>query len=330
MTIQQNLLQLLADGHIHSGEELAQNLGVSRAAIWKQMRRLEELELSIDARAGQGYQLAQPLELLDSDTISRLLDSKSAAALDVMHVLWNTESTNRFLADINPPPIGSWQLCVAEYQSAGRGRRGRQWVAPVGHGICLSLGYSFASSPPSLACLSLVAGIGLLRALKANGVATAQLKWPNDVLIGDRKLAGILIDISGETGGPLHAIIGIGLNYRMTDGARDAIRKLGGLAPIALHEALSDTFPGRNALVAQIAQQVYSAVTRYSELGFSPFIAEWNSADYLSGKQVIVQNDVGETFGTAAGIASDGQLKIVQEHETRLVASGDVSVRKID
>ena len=190
MNAQQQLLRILADGELHSGSELADVLGVSRTAIWKQLGQLDSLDLEVSAQAGQGYRLAAPLELLDENSIRAHLTEDFESVCDSLQVLWTSESTSAELLAAGAPEAGKANACLAEYQTAGRGRRGRQWFAPAGHGICLSVGWYFPASPASLSCLGLAVGIGVLRAIHRAGVSNAQLKWPNDIVVDGGKLAG--------------------------------------------------------------------------------------------------------------------------------------------
>ncbi len=335
MTTQESLLQLLADGRMHSGEELARSLKLSRAAIWKQVHQLKELQIEVIAQAGQGYRLERPLDFLSKKTISETMDHDVRKMMSSIHLAWVIDSTSHFLAQQPVPKPGQFGVCVAEYQSAGRGRRGRHWLAPFGDGVCLSLSYCFRSSPPSLGNLGLAVGVGLLRALRACGAERAQLKWPNDVVDSGRKLAGILIDVQGEAGGPLHVIVGIGVNYRLSRATRQSVADSGGLKPAALLSddlAAADEFasvPERSVAAARIIDQVYRVLDEFNKAGFAPFVHDWRSADFLAGKQVTVSTDAEALNGIAAGVAEDGQLRIETEQGARLVASGDVTIRSV-
>jgi len=327
MTAQKSLLQLLADGQMHSGEELARILGLSRAAVWKQVHQLNELQIEVNARTGQGYQLERSLEFLSGDAIAANLDKATRSAMAALDVAWVIDSTSNFLSGQPVPRPGQFHACVAEYQSAGRGRRGRQWLAPFGDGVCLSIGYCFASGPPNLASLGLAVGVGLLRALRLCGAERAQLKWPNDIVVGGRKLAGILIDVQGEADGPLHVIVGIGINYRSNSKVVSQIADSGGLAPADLQSCDAETVPGRSVVAARVIEHVYQVLNEFSRAGFVPFVQEWRSADFLAGKQVTVSTGSGNLRGTAMGVADDGQLRIETEQGPRAVASGDVTIR---
>jgi BirA family transcriptional regulator, biotin operon repressor / biotin---[acetyl-CoA-carboxylase] ligase len=205
------LLRALASGRAVSGAALGRELGVSRAAVWKAVRRLVDLGLDIEALPGRGYRLARPLTLLDRDGVQAALPAGIAARLGVLEVLAETDSTNaRVLAAERP--VGELVACLAEYQSAGRGRRGRQWLSPPGAGICLSVGGRVPAAPSDYAALPTAVGVACAAALEALGVRGIGLKWPNDLLLDGGKLGGILIELRGESQGPATVAVGLGLN----------------------------------------------------------------------------------------------------------------------
>ncbi|MBT8421715.1 MAG: biotin--[acetyl-CoA-carboxylase] ligase [Gammaproteobacteria bacterium] len=321
----QKLLGLLADGQVHSGTALAEQLGVTRAAVWKCMQQLESLGVGVAADAGKGYQLEQPVELLDAAAIRAAVAEDIADCIDSIDVLWSTESTNDHLLQSASVAPGRSRACIAEFQTAGRGRRGREWLAPAGAGICLSLSWAFQSSPPQLACLGLVAGVAILRAIQTAGVTGAQLKWPNDVVVDGRKLAGILIDVKGEAGGPLQVVVGVGLNISLPAATRDEILAAGGIAPVSLQEA--GAVAGRNAVAAALVVELHRALDEFAMRGFAALADEWRSADYLHGRQVMIELDGERIEGVVRGIASDGRLQLNTAAGIQHFTTGDVSVR---
>ncbi|MGI9290677.1 MAG: biotin--[acetyl-CoA-carboxylase] ligase [Gammaproteobacteria bacterium] len=328
MTVQQRLLQTLADGELHSGSELAAGLGITRSAVWKQIKNLKALGIEVDAQAGQGYRLNAPHELLELQAIQRELTEASLSLLEELNLSWMSESTSNELLQQAPPNAGSARVFLAEYQSAGRGRRGRNWYAPAGHSICLSVGWTYATSPADFSCLGLAVGIATLRAVKRAGVTHAQLKWPNDVVAAGKKLAGVLIDVQGEAGGPLYIVVGVGVNYRLSDQVRNAVNNDAGLEPISLAELSENTLVGRNVFAANLIDEIIRVLAEFSNDGFGQLVDEWDAADCLSGNKLeVTQNDKTLT-GIARGITSDGRLKLDTGNEMHLLVSGDVSLRK--
>ena len=223
MSGRSELLRLLADGTLHSGEELAAALSISRAAVWKRLQQLESWGIACEARPGSGYRLEAPIDLLDAAQIRESLPQAARATLRNLEVHESLESTSDRLLAITDLPPGRFDACLAEFQSAGRGRRGRHWVAPFASGLCLSVNWSYRDAPATLGALSLAAGVAALRALGRLGFARLSLKWPNDILCGDAKLGGILIDLRGEAAGPAYVVVGIGINVRLPQAARERL-----------------------------------------------------------------------------------------------------------
>src|SRR5256885_7131829 len=205
----------LCDGRFHSGEQLARSLGVSRSAIWKATGSLRELGATLHAVRNRGYRVPGASEPLDAARIRERLAQDVRHHVRSLETTWSTASTNSVLLARPNPPSALSEVFLAEYQTAGRGRRGRAWQASPGGAICLSLSWTFREVPRDLGALSLVIGVCALRALRELGVVGAGLKWPNDLLLGERKLGGVLIELRAESAGPACVVIGIGLNVAL-------------------------------------------------------------------------------------------------------------------
>ena len=190
------------------------------------------------------------------------------------------------------------------------------------------MGWSFPRAPDSLACLSLAVGVAVLRTVRECGLEEAQLKWPNDLVIDGRKLAGILVDVQGESGGPLHAVIGIGMNYCLDEQAEEAIIAAGGLEPSSL-TASGAVVCGRNECVARLINQLVHVLRQFEAEGFGSLAAEWSEADYLRGKEIVVASGAQRTTGAAVGISAEGQLLVEVAGKVVALVSGDVSVRTV-
>ncbi len=325
MSVRDGLVHILADGELHSGSALAAALGVSRSAVWKQVHRLGELGLVI--QTGRGYRLSSPLELLDSARITAGLDSETRAACTRLDVRAVTGSTNAVLAAEPAPAPGEWRGVLAEFQTGGRGRRGRRWVSPFGSGLCLSVSWCFATAPRDLPALSLAAGVAVSRALARVGATGMALKWPNDVLWGGSKLAGILVDVDGDSRGPLRAVIGIGLNLSVPDALTQAIVAEGGLPPAGLDRAVPGGEVPRNVLAAEVLCALYRVLRDFSRSGFAPLAEEWRRQDFLWGHTVTVRGGQEEVGGIARGIAADGALLVECPEGLAAVFNGEVSLR---
>jgi BirA family transcriptional regulator, biotin operon repressor / biotin---[acetyl-CoA-carboxylase] ligase len=317
----------LSDGQFHSGEDLAQALGVSRSAVWKAVKSLRDLGATLHAVRNRGYRLAKSSEALGADPILERLSDAVRKHVRKLEVVWTVGSTNTELLSRPNPPNGSSEVMLAEYQTAGRGRRGRAWLAPPGGAICLSLSWTFRDVPADLGALGLVIGVCELRALRSLGVTAAKLKWPNDVLVDERKLGGILIELRAESGGPACVVIGIGLNVALGAPLLAKIAETGIAATDLVTAGLAE--PSRNAVAGAIVDSCIHGLLEFERDGLRPFIANWRDADALQGKMVDVKGAVGEvTRGLARGVDLHGALLVetVEEGLKRFV-SGDVSVR---
>ena len=323
MPRREQLLHLLADGDNHSGERLAEQLQVTRAAVWKLVQTLRDLGVVIEAQH-QGYRLPHALDLLDAQQLQQLI---SAPKLHI-DVLFTVDSTNRYLNQFDMVAHAP-RLCVAEIQQAGRGRRGRQWQAPFGSGICMSLGYLFAEMPPGFSALSLVVGVALVRVLRGMGVTEAGLKWPNDVLWRGKKLAGVLIEMRGEPDGPAQVVIGMGMNVQLPEATRRSLAEQH-TSVCDVQEALGQTVGqrvSRNELVAQITRELLACLPEFAQHGFAPFIAEWQGYDALRHAEVVVHGADRDVLGVAQGVAEDGSLLILNSDGVQRFVSGEVSLR---
>jgi BirA family biotin operon repressor/biotin-[acetyl-CoA-carboxylase] ligase len=323
------LVRLLADGQFHSGEALAAALGVTRAAVSKQARSLQGWGLDVESVPRRGHRLAEPLDLLDADAIRAALAPATRERLRTLQLHDETDSTNSRLLAVTDLPAGRFDACVAEYQTAGRGRRGRGWIAPYASGLCLSFAWSFREPPRELASLSLAVGVAVVRALATCGVHDVQLKWPNDLLVRGRKLGGILCELRAEAAGPAYVVAGLGLNVRLPASARARIvadaDAAGALEPASLAE--ERPAPSRSLLVARLLDALAAMAMEFEQTGLASFHAEWSAADALAGRAVRVHAHAGERGGIARGIASDGALLVEIDGRLERIASGEVSLR---
>jgi BirA family biotin operon repressor/biotin-[acetyl-CoA-carboxylase] ligase len=322
----ERLLHALADGRTHSGEELARAFGVTRAAIWKQVGKLADWGLTVEAAPGSGYRLPHRLDLLAADNVRAALEPAVAARLAKLEVFTELGSTNGYLL-ATPPRVGELNVCIAEYQTAGRGRRGRARNVPLGGGICLSAGWPFAGMPAELAALTLAVGVVVRRVLKRIAGLEIALKWPNDLVFDERKLGGILLELAAEAHGGAHVVAGIGLNVALpakllpslSDWPRGAID---------LTTALGREPPPRAVLAGALVNELAELFVDYPERGFAAYRSEWRAADYLRGRGVRLDDAAGAISGTAVVIDADGALLVeMAGGERRRVVAGDVSIR---
>ena len=327
MTRRGELLRLLADGELHSGEELATRLAISRAAVWKQLHQLGAWGIELQATPGRGYRLAEPIELLEAAAIRRALPQIAAGRLRHLEVHEELDSTSDRLLAVTNLPAGRFDACLAEFQVAGRGRRGRRWLAPFASGLCLSVNWNFRDAPAALGALSLAAGVAILRALRQFDIAGLALKWPNDVVHAGRKLGGILIDMRGEAAGPAYVVVGVGLNLRLPERIRARLRA-DGIEATDLATLLGSA-PRRNALAATLVNELALAFEEFAGRGLAGFSDEWRAADALAGQRVRVLQGNRSVEGLARGVDADGALLVDAGGTRQRVLSGEVSVRPV-
>jgi BirA family biotin operon repressor/biotin-[acetyl-CoA-carboxylase] ligase len=311
------LLKLLKDGRFHSGQALGAALGVSRSAVWKQLQQLEaELGLSIHKVRGRGYQLAAPLTLLDPLEIGRLAPSCSWPVL----VFDSIDSTNaealRSIERLQAAPF----LVLAERQTAGRGRRGRKWVSPFAENIYYSLVLRIEGGMRQLEGLSLVVGLAVMQALRELGVPGVGLKWPNDVLVGQKKIAGILLELVGDPADVCHVVLGVGINVnmQMTDEVDQQWTSM---------RLESGRMFDRNRLVAKIGLVLQKYLERHQVGGFSAVRAEWEQNHLWQGRAVTLIAGVNQINGEVLGIDSQGALRLKVDGVEKVFSGGELSLR---
>ncbi len=313
------VLALLADGRWHTGPQLAQNLGVSRAAINKQVHKAVALGLDIQSVRGRGYRLTQAYEPLREAAIREALSSAASQSLAEITVLGSVDSTNNYLLQNSHATSG--QVCFAEHQSGGRGRRGRPWISPYGSNLYFSLAWGFAQTPPGLGALSLAIGIELATILRTHGVEVC-LKWPNDLYLEGRKLGGILIEHRGEVAGGSRIIVGVGLNISMAPDQAVSIDQP--WTALAQHMTL---LPSRNLLAAQALDAVVRALNNFQSQGFAVYRKRWQALDIAYEQRVEVDMCNERFTGKATGVATDGALLVDCDGSLKRIYAGELSLR---
>lgn len=327
--LREQVLARLADGAFHSGEGLASALGVSRTAIWKCVRGLVALGIDINAVPKRGYRLPQDVELLDVDTILKAAGPAARDRVRRLQCSLVTDSTNAMLLAVQDLPTGRADVCIAELQTAGRGRRGRSWSAPFGSGICVSMSWQFAEAPRQLSALSLAVGVAVLRALKKLGIPGVRLKWPNDLQAGNGKLGGILIELRAESSGPAYVVIGLGLNFRLSARTRSEFAGAG-IEAADLADAQPQHGLGRSRCTGAILESMVDALLEFERHGLQSFTREWREADALAAAGANVQFGDRTFQGIARGIDEDGALLLETPGQLLRFNSGEVTVRASD
>ncbi|MDO9476258.1 MAG: bifunctional biotin--[acetyl-CoA-carboxylase] ligase/biotin operon repressor BirA [Pseudohongiella sp.] len=319
------LLTLLSDGSFHSGEALGSRLGISRAAIWKQIRSLRELGVSVHAVTGKGYRIAGGLQLLDKERIRSNLYPGIAEDLAGFDVHFSIGSTNTEAMSKGADSFSSY-LVMTEHQSQGRGRRGRTWISPFGHNLYLSLLWSFQGGVAELEGLSLICALAVVRALKKLSYEGMQVKWPNDVLFRQKKLAGILLEVAGDVTGPCKLVIGIGLNTDMPVLAGKNIDQ-----PYSDLRAVKGMLEDRNLIAATLVSELVLMIKDFEQLGFKPFVSEWMASDAYLGRQIEVRSAQHVQIGVCAGVDDSGRLLLQSGDGCKPISGGEVmpSVRPV-
>ncbi|MCY0112132.1 MULTISPECIES: bifunctional biotin--[acetyl-CoA-carboxylase] ligase/biotin operon repressor BirA [Pseudomonas] len=312
------LLNLLKDGRFHSGQDLGEALGISRSAVWKQLQHLEaELGLSIHKVRGRGYQLATPLMLLDPLGMAGMSPSWPVTVFD------SIDSTNaQALRAIGQGQVAPF-LVVAERQIAGRGRRGRKWVSPFAENLYYSLVLRIDGGMRQLEGLSLVVGLAVMQTLRKLGVADVGLKWPNDVLVDSKKIAGILLELVGDPADVCHVVLGIGINVNMQ--AADEVDQQ--WTSMRLESGKSFD---RNALVVELSNQLQAYIQRHQVGGFSVLQAEWEENHLWQGRMVSLIAGVNQIDGVVLGIDNQGALRLKVNGMEKVFSGGELSLRLRD
>ncbi|MBE0505412.1 MAG: biotin--[acetyl-CoA-carboxylase] ligase [Marinospirillum sp.] len=315
------LIKILADGRFHTGTVLGSILGISRTAVWKQVRRLSVLGLEYQMDKPRGYALLSPLDLLDSSTIQSLLsDSSPALKAETIPTI---DSTNmELLRRVNQGLSIHGTLLTAEMQTLGRGRRGRGWFSPFASSISMSIGWDFDGSANELQGLSLAVGVAIQKALQGLNIEGAGLKWPNDIYTAQGKLGGILIEITGDLAGPCQLIVGVGINVVSNSFANEVDQAVGFI------DQLSTDVPTRSQIVVACAEEVVKVLEQFQVNGFSFWQDEWNKRHIWAGQAAKIITQKGETAVVLGGVNAMGELEVVYPSgERAYINSGEVSVR---
>jgi BirA family biotin operon repressor/biotin-[acetyl-CoA-carboxylase] ligase len=322
-----DLLEQLADGHEHSRSRLRDSLGLDAEALDRQLDRLVAAGLPVITATSDSLRLAESIDWMEAATIESLLTRRVRACIESLERSFELESTNRHLLAQRPPALGKARIAIAEYQSAGRGRRGRQWLMPPGSGIALSVSWAFQRTPSDFAAFSLAVGTMARRAIIDVTGLDIGLKWPNDLIVDSGKLGGILVELARLEDGTCHVVAGIGINVKVpaaflaqvsdfSHGARDIARQV------------PEWAIDRAALTAALIERFMELFTGFADTGFEPYRAEWIDAHVLAGQAIELRSGSGTQYATVRGIDTDGALIVEDENGARRsVISGDVTIR---
>ncbi|MTD39945.1 bifunctional biotin--[acetyl-CoA-carboxylase] ligase/biotin operon repressor BirA [Erwinia sp. CPCC 100877] len=311
------LIGILADGEFHSGEQLGEQLGMSRAAINKHIQTLRDWGVDVFTVPGKGYSLPAPIQLLDRDVILSQIGDGSVVVLPVI------DSTNQYLIN-RIGELNSGDVCIAEYQQAGRGRRGRQWFSPFGSNLYLSMYWRLEQGPAAAVGLSLVIGIVMAEVLHELGAGDVRVKWPNDLYLHDRKLAGILVELTGKTGDAAQIVFGGGINLAMRNVATDIVNQ----GWINLQEAGISV--DRNQLAVLLIRALRESLRQFEQGGLSTFLERWKKLDNFINRPVKLIIGEREIPGISRGINEQGALMLEQDGVITPWVGGEISLRPVD
>jgi BirA family transcriptional regulator, biotin operon repressor / biotin---[acetyl-CoA-carboxylase] ligase len=315
------LLKLLCDGNYHSGTDIGEKLKLTRSGIWKLIQKLRKLNIEINAIPNRGYIIKRPIELLSTKAIKKHISNKNKKCLEKIKIFDEIPSTNTYLME--QASKNKYFICLAESQTAGKGRLGRCWHSPFAQNIYLSTLWQFNKNIHELNGLSLVVALAIHDALQNYGIKqNIYLKWPNDVFWNNSKLAGILIEISGETHSSYNVVIGVGINVNMSS---KADKKIG--QPWIDIAQITNEIPQRNKLTGIVLEQLMNNVEAFQKHGFKPFVSRWLAQDITLNKKVTVTNPQGKIKGIGQGISEQGYFLLKDTNgKIQSFAVGEVSL----
>lgn len=311
-----SMLRILSDNRFHSGEDIAKSLDVSRASLCNAAKTVEASGIALDRIRGRGYRMNRAFEWLDGEAVSKMLGDKG---FDI-EIRDSVDSTSSELMRSNGP---HGKVLAAELQTGGRGRMGRAWMAEPGGSLTFSVAWKFERGASFLSGLALATGLALARAMQDCGLEGIALKWPNDLLYGFRKLAGILIEVKGDMLGPTFVVIGIGINFSLSEKTKEHIDQA-----VTCIDALPFADPGRNRLFAAILAELADVLEKFGKEGFAPFREEWSGYHAYHMRRARLRLPSGKTEeGMVCGVSEAGEILLDTDRGRLAFASGDVSLR---
>tara|TARA_B100000029_G_scaffold444675_1_gene464610 strand:+ start:9163 stop:10152 length:990 start_codon:yes stop_codon:yes gene_type:complete len=322
---QLEVLKLLADGRNHSREKIIESFGLPSSLLSEYIKNFGNLGLDLVVDCKKSYRLSRPIEFLDTNKILSPLCDSMTQKIYRLEIFQELESTNSYLLDTFVPKARRLSVCLAEYQSSGRGRFGRKWSAPFGGSLCISMGWVFDEKPENLSALSLSAAVVVRQVIGDLTNCYPMIKWPNDLVWKDKKLGGILTESSPKKDGSLYVVVGIGINLSMNsawlskvcdwpEGATDL-------------SSISSGEPLKNLLASRLIEGIYTMLESYSRTGFSSHIDDFASANYLKGRKVSLLGEGSDLSGVVASVDSDGSLLLETKTGSHRIVAGEVSLR---
>lgn len=315
------IIEILSDGQFHSGEDLGEILNVSRTAISQYIKDVQELGIDVFRVTGKGYKFANEISLLDLDKVSGYLEQQDE---DIQNIYLERVigSTNDFIKHVITDGTKSGVAVFSEAQTEGRGRRGKRWISPFGSNLYMSMYWRLEDGMGAAMGLSLALGTVIAELLSELGVYDVEVKWPNDVIVNGKKIAGILIELEGQALGVAHAIIGIGVNIKMPSWLANQIDQ-----PWTDLSSVLNTEFDRNRIAALLLKKCRKALQDYEANGLESFLVRWQKFDRLAHKPVRIIMGDKELHGIAEGIDESGALLVKRDGKIERFHAGEVSLR---
>jgi BirA family biotin operon repressor/biotin-[acetyl-CoA-carboxylase] ligase len=322
---EKQVIKLLADGGFHSGQAIADKIHLSRTAVWKKIQSIKEgCGLTIHAVSGKGYRIPGGLDLLEEQNLTEQLQAALGDDSGFVRVFNQIDSTNQYMLDCIDVDDNHWGVCIAEMQSKGRGRRGRQWYSPYGKNIQLSVGVMLNMPMTDVSGLSIATGVVVAGFLSDIGVKDVALKWPNDIHVDQKKIAGLLLEVRGEAEGPVKTVLGVGLNLDMSWAMRQNIDQP--FTDVKHH--LNGPLPSRTTLVASLVTRLYRAIEEYKLKGLSYFLKHWERFDSYLGQNIVIASASSQYYGRYIGLDEQGRLLLKNDVGIKAYSAGEVSLRR--
>ena len=331
---QSKIIDILKDGAFHSGQVLGEKVGCSRTAVWKHLRKLEALGLVIETTKGTGYRIVGGIDLLDEKSIVGALSVEARPHLSNIDIFQTINSTNTYARELAESSSVSGAVILAEQQTAGRGRRGKNWVSPFAANIYLSIVWDFEQGAQALEGLSLAIGVAVKRALTVHGVQGVKLKWPNDIYVEQKKLGGILLEMIGDPVGHCSVIVGVGLNVSMPALQATAIDQDWTDVTTELHTQQSNAdgqkLSVRNTLAAALISEILPLMDTFQAQGFAAYRDEWQAADAFYGQSAEISTPKQSIAGEVRGVETNGALRLELDNGTiESFIGGELSLRLV-
>ncbi|SFE88098.1 biotin--[acetyl-CoA-carboxylase] ligase [Nitrosomonas sp. Nm166] len=320
-----SILRLLSDGKFYSDVSIAEQLQCSHAEVLNAIKQIDNYGVNLTKHCERNYRWETPIQWLNSDSIlSSTCINSNFFNIKIFDLI---DSTNNFLLNnLENRQIGRCDcipVVAAELQTNGRGRIGRNWYSGLGDSLTFSLGWRFEQSISSLSGLSLTVGIAIIRVLNSFSIQNVSLKWPNDILFDHYKLAGVLIELRREIRDVSYAVIGIGINFNLSEKVKSAITQ-----QVTDLFAITGKYIDRNLLFGALLSELRSILMSFEKYGFAHFKKEWISYHGYEGKNIYLtlpNNLVIE--GIIDGINNDGALSLKTSTGRNFYNVGDVSIR---